>query len=234
MLTELIPVLEIGYQNQRIDIPEQYPYWEHPEVWQDFADKSLKKAGFKDQFIPYSKGSSFYRALEISDENLIKIINDHFDIYVSSETEWDEERVTALIGGYVLRVNSQDKLFPQCCSDLSDIVYWEAIAKYGQAKFYNGHPAPEIVFENENVVILCEDHFESFVPITDERIVVPKTDLLEAYESAILELQEFERKLNRIKSGLDYLPIQSTLGEILIYRNWEINIEKVKKESNQA
>ena len=227
MKTDLVPVIEIGYHNQGVKSPENFPYWEFPDEWQDYADKSYAKAGFKDKFIPYKKGSSFYRAKDFSDENLVKIVNDHFAGIVKDE--WNEDETCALFGGFVLKINGEDKLFPQCCGDLSDIVYWEAIAKYGQSKFYNGHPAPQVEFDENNVVFLCKDEFEQFVPNTDEKIIVPRIELLKAYEGAILELNEFEKRLNRIEKDLSYKPKNDTLANILIYRNQEIDIEEIKK-----
>ncbi|MCH2231175.1 MAG: hypothetical protein MK105_12605 [Crocinitomicaceae bacterium] len=227
MKTELIPVIEIGYHNQGIKSPENYPYWEFPDEWQDYADKSYQKAGFKDKFIPYKKGSNFYRAKDISNENLVKIVNDHFEGIIKDD--WNEDETCALFGGYVLKINGIDKLFPQCCGDLSDIVYWEAIAKYKQWKFYNGHPTPDLKFNQKNVIFNCKNDNEDFVPKTDEKIVVPIIELENAYNKAIIELKEFEIKLNQIKQNLSYKPINDTLENILIYRNQEIDIDEIKK-----
>ena len=93
----------------------------------------------------------------------------------------------------------------------------------------NGHPAPVIEFDENNVVFLCKDEFEQFVPNTDEKIQVTRIDLLKAYEGATLELKEFEKKLNRIETDLSYKPKNDSLANILIYRNQEIDIEEIKK-----
>uniref|UniRef100_UPI00289F1EEB hypothetical protein n=1 Tax=Sphingobacterium sp. TaxID=341027 RepID=UPI00289F1EEB len=48
MPLELIPVIEIGYNNQGIPTPDKYPYWEYPMLWDKYNAESYKKAGFKD------------------------------------------------------------------------------------------------------------------------------------------------------------------------------------------
>ncbi|WP_438711170.1 hypothetical protein ACSTS3_21740 [Aquimarina muelleri] len=227
MKTELIPVIEIGYHNQGIKSPENYPYWEFPDEWQNYADKSYVKAGFKDKLIPYKKGSGFYRAKDITKNNLAKIVNDHFEGIIKEE--WNEDETCALFGGYVLRINGEDKLFPQCCGDLSDIVYWETIAKYKQWKFYNGHPTPEVEFNKNNVIFNCKNDNEDFIPKTDEKIEVPILELEKAYDNARIELKEFEFNIKQIESNLFYKPIKDQLENILIYRNQEIDIDEVKK-----
>ncbi|WP_286433734.1 MULTISPECIES: hypothetical protein [unclassified Acinetobacter] len=73
----LIPVIELGYNNQGISPPDQYPYWDYAHLWNRYHADCYKKAGFLDDFKPYSPGSSFCKILEISERNLIKIIIDH-------------------------------------------------------------------------------------------------------------------------------------------------------------
>lgn len=77
MALELIPVIEIGYNNQDIPTPDRSPYWKHPILWDQYNAESYKKAGFKDDLKPYLAGSSFYRLSEITDSNLTKLVIDH-------------------------------------------------------------------------------------------------------------------------------------------------------------
>lgn len=72
MKVELITVIELVYNNQEIQSPNNYPYWEHQNIWCGYRNKLLQKAGFKDEFIPYLKGSPFYEPKEITDDNLKK------------------------------------------------------------------------------------------------------------------------------------------------------------------
>lgn len=50
---ELIPVIEIGCNNKDVPIPDKYPYWEYPLLWDEYNAESHKNAGFKDELNPY-------------------------------------------------------------------------------------------------------------------------------------------------------------------------------------
>ena len=118
MIIELIPVIEIGYNNQGVTTPNQYPYWDNFEIWDIYHEECYQKAGFKDKLVSYSKGSYFYRASEISGNNLTKIIIDHTQ--EMRDGKYERQQAPAFFGGYVLQVDGQDKYFPQCCGKLSD------------------------------------------------------------------------------------------------------------------
>lgn len=214
MNVELIPVIEIGYCNQGISPPRASPYWEYPDEWQRYLDKCYEKAGFIDKLISYASGSGFYRARDISDNNLLKIINDHL-LYLR-EKKISEEEVCALFGGYVLKIDGENKLFPQCCSDLSDIIYWKALINGEIPAFDNGHPSPSISFRDEKIIFYCNDKFEPFSPETDKEIIVPLEALTNAYRDAIVELEAFKKTIRRIENKLDY-KTKTPLEEILIY-----------------
>ncbi|WP_433902796.1 hypothetical protein [Sphingobacterium puteale] len=65
---------------------------------------------------------------------------------------YEREQASAFFGGYVLRIDHQDKYFPQCCGDLSDIHYWEKLAN-GKDGFYAGHPQPNVKVDT-NIITL--------------------------------------------------------------------------------
>ncbi len=155
MIVELIPVIELVYNNQEIESPDYSPYWKNLDEWQTYFDKCYSKAGFKDKLISYSKGFRFYRPKGITDNNLIKVIEDHMDTFKLGKTE--ENDLFPLYGGYVLNINNQDLLFPQCCSDLGDWVYWNSIAKKKKSVYYTGHPAPILKFDSKNVIFKCKN-----------------------------------------------------------------------------
>lgn len=214
MKVELIPVIEIGYCNQGITFPDKSPYWKYPDEWQCYLDKCYEKAGFTDKFTPYAKGSGFYRASDISDNNLLRIINDHLSFLEEPETS--EEQVCALFGGYVLKIDGENKLFPQCCADLSDIAYWKALNNRETPVFDNGHPCPTVFFRDENIIFQCNDEFEPFTPETDEEIVVSSEAFKISYREAITELDIFINNLKRIEHKLEHKTIKP-LVELLIY-----------------
>lgn len=121
MTVQLIPVLEIGHNNQNVPVPNKYPYWENASVWDKYHQESYSKASFKDTLIPYLAGSSFYRMTDVTNDNLIKLTKDHTEDLRNGK--YSREQASVLSGGYVLHIEIQDVFFPQCCGDLSDIIY---------------------------------------------------------------------------------------------------------------
>ena len=223
MKVELIPVLEVTYFEQEIETPKcGGPYWEYTNEWEIYNTKCLENAGFKDEFIPFEKASNFYRAIDISEDNLLKIVNDHLDTFENDN--WDENDVIPLIGGYVLRINDENKLFPQCCSDLSIIEYWESIIKKEEnGQFYIGHPAPKVEIKNNMVNFICNLDGERFTPLVDDLITVTFSDLTLAYEKAIEELKILAKKLKNIESELKYKLKEGELTNILIYQKFDLD-----------
>ena len=134
MKIELIPVIEIEYEHQAIESPKKHPYWTNQEVWHQYRRLSLKKAGFADEFAPYLNGFPFYEPQKISDKNLEKLVVDHTKEFRDGVYK-RYEQTSCFLGGYVLKINGEDKYFPQSCGDLSDIRYWEKLSKK-EAKLY--------------------------------------------------------------------------------------------------
>ena len=108
MNIELIPVIEITYFNSAPS-PEKGPYWEFQNEWESYAKTRLKNAGFKDEFEPYKKGSSFYEPHKISLSNLKKLIIDWFEIFDGS----NHDEILPFYGGYVLKIDGKDVYYPQ-------------------------------------------------------------------------------------------------------------------------
>jgi len=218
MTVELIPVIEIGYHNQDITAPDNYPYWDYPELWDKFNSDSYKKAGFKDGFKPYLAGSSFYRLTDITDNNLTKIIIDHTKD--QRDGDYEREQASAFFGGYVLRIDGQDKYFPQCCGDLADLKYWENIANGKEQGFYAGHPEPKVKIHRDKVTFdfTVGEFDEHFEPTPKENIVqLDISSLRKAIENVKTELNTFEQRLERINQD-EKLKIEN-IGGLLIWDN---------------
>ncbi|MBB1150272.1 hypothetical protein H4K35_09040 [Myroides sp. NP-2] len=217
MKVELIPVIEIGYNNQNVPIPDKYPYWEYPELWDKYNSQSYLKAGFKDELKPYLAGSSFYKLSEITDCNLEKIVIDHTQ--EMREGKYERSEASSLFGGYVLRIDGHDIYFPQCCGDLSDIHYWEKIAN-GKDSFYAGHPQPKVKIETNKIILdfSVDQYDEHFVPTPKELLVsLDALSLKEGIEFAKQELKTFELKLEKINK-INNLNIDK-ICELLIWND---------------
>lgn len=218
MTIELIPVIEIGYNNQGVTAPDKYPYWDNSEIWDAYHEECYQRAGFKDKLTPYLKGSSFYKLSDITDNNLTKLTIDHTQEMRDGKYERPQD-TCAFSGGYVLRVNGQDKYFPQCCGELSDINYWENISN-GKSSYHEEHPTPQLKFENSNIVFdFSVDEFdEHFQPTPTEIILsIDRLELRKAVERVKSELVTFENRLEKINRD-EKLNIDN-IGRLLIWDN---------------
>lgn len=217
MTIELIPVIEIGYNNQGVTAPDIYPYWDNSEIWDLYHEECYQKAGFKDTLIPYLKGSSFYRLPDITDNNLSKLTIDHTQEL--RDGKYERQQASTFFGGYVLQVDRQDKYFPQCCGELSDIIYWDRLSN-GESYYYEGHPAPQIKFENNNIIFdfSVDELEEPFQPTPTENILsIDRLELKRAVERVKIELQTFEQRLDKINED-EKLNIDD-IGGVLICNN---------------
>lgn len=217
MTVELIPVIEIGYHNQDLIAPDKYPYWNYPELWDKFNSDCYKKAGFKDELKPYLAGSSFYRLPDITDSNLSKLVIDHTQDFRAGK--YEREQASALFGGYVLRIDGQDKYFPQCCGDLADIQYWTRLSD-GQNSYYEGHPAPQIKFKGNNILFdfSVDEYDEHFQPTPNElKLSIDRLELKKEVEKVKTYLKIFEQRLEKINQD-EKLNIDN-IGGLLIWDN---------------
>ena len=217
MVVTLVPVIEIGYNNQGIEAPTKYPYWKNTALWDAYHAACYAAAGFPDELLPYLPGASFYHLAAITDRNLAKLVKDHTaELRAGVLTR---EQACAFFGGYVLRVGNEDVFFPQCCGRLSDIVYWERLAA-GVAGSYEGHPAPVVSFTDDTVRLdLVEDEFDdAFEPPPPARsLQLSRAALQLALEQANRELQQFAQRL-RVLNEAAALGVPA-LAELLIWED---------------
>jgi hypothetical protein len=207
-MVELIPVMEIGCGNQGIEPPINHPPWQFPGEWNRFYEENFRKAGFGDPMPPLAGGLPFFRVTDIPAGNLRKLVGDHLQHYLTGEWTWEE--TCPFFGGYVLRIDGKDKLFPQCCGDLSDIGYWKRIAN-GTEVPWEGHPQPTVVFGEGTIRFICKDEWEAFYPDTEEVIEVDAKELRSAVSNAVLELCQFEATLRSINQEMRIVGIEKLL-----------------------
>ena len=198
MMLRLVPVIELGYADEGVETPERGPYWEYPADWDNFNNESYKRAGFKDAFTPFDAGSSLYEIEKISDDNLKKIVLDHTEELRNGE--YDRDQASPLFGGYILEIYSEGRFYPQCCGNLGDIQFWRNISN-GKDSFYEGHPAPIVKFENDDIVfdLSVREFDEAFTPLPDKRTFrFKKEDLKEAINACELILERFAQRIQKI------------------------------------
>lgn len=217
MNLKLIPVIEIGYNNQDIKIPEKDPYWEYPEDWDIYHKECYKKAKFKDDLIPFISGSSLYELHKISDVNLKKIVIDHTKGLRNGE--YKREQANPLFGGYALQINNKNLFYPQCCGDLGDIQFWRNISN-GRESYYEGHPAPIVKFKTDKILfdLNIGEFDEEFVPTPKRRkFSFKKGHLKSAIKEAELQLELFA---DRIRSINEYENLNiERIEDLLVWEN---------------
>ncbi|AZA53672.1 hypothetical protein [Chryseobacterium sp. G0201] len=217
MKIELIPVIEITNYDQDVPTPPSGPYWEFPDEWENYHISTNIKAGLSELLKSYSKASSFYRVNEISDADLLKIAKKEIDSQINKEEEI-YQLYTSFYGGYILKIDDENKYFPQCCGKLGDIEAWEDLFDEDYSFFYMGHPSPKIE-KSENKIIfdfLNSEIQENFAPpILEDRIEIDKDLLRIAVENAKTELNNFALQLIKINE-LENLQIPD-IHKILIY-----------------
>lgn len=203
----LIPVIEIWGNSDGIDSPDNGPSWKYPKEWQLYDQECLKNAGFEVSGMKsYQEGLHLYTAASISMFNLTKLVVDEvkearedFD----DPTQYnDEDYIAAFSGGYILTVDGQEKLYPQCCGDLRDIYSWEnlLIASNG-FDFWIGHPSPSIISTETSIIFDLKNSNvnESYVPaLTDYYFGVDKSSLQQAINQAKEELNVLAEKIQEI------------------------------------
>ncbi|WP_210149856.1 hypothetical protein [Chryseobacterium scophthalmum] len=94
MIIELIPVIEITNYDNDIPLPLNGPYWEYSEDWENYHIQTNVKAGYSKDLKSYSKGSSLYQINEISDADLLKLIQKEIDVQQSEDNLGIEELVS--------------------------------------------------------------------------------------------------------------------------------------------
>ncbi|MGH1519862.1 hypothetical protein [Chryseobacterium sp. JK1] len=125
----------------------------------------------------------------------------------------DREFCSAFSGGYVLRIDNEDKIFPQCCSDLGCIESWQDLVTDQVQNYYQGHPTPVVSLMDNFIIFdltIKETDDEKFVPTPLQTIVkVNREELATAVEEVQKELQNFSVKLNKINTdnqlGIDHI-----------------------------
>ncbi|MGN7809036.1 hypothetical protein [Flavobacterium sp. 22076] len=214
MKVELVPVIEIFNTDQNIEWPDVSPSWEYQDEWAEYFRLTSIAAGFSDTLKPYSKGSSFYRIDEISDEDLLNAIQREIKIQQTEENKGIEDLTCSFSGGYILKLNDESVYFPQCCCCLADIKMWEGLI-IGKTKFfYPGHPFPRVT-ERDNKI-----HFD-FIDIEVREKFAPP------FLYNILELKKSELEF-AIKETNKVLEVFANRLK-LINQTEKINITNIDK-----
>lgn len=212
MEIRLIPVIELFRISDKVEMPDKGPYWEDVDEWDEYNRQCLVANGFS-EIESYSKGSNFYELSKINGSNLL--------LQIKYRTEgWTLDEICPFDGGYILNVNGEDLLYPQCCGDLGDIESWIELSKGDFTLLWQGHPWPIIdVKKNKIIFDLSVGEFdEHFVPVPlKEKFEIDRASLKIAVDNLMKELDQFAVKLNGINNEMK-LGFEN-LAKILIWEN---------------
>jgi hypothetical protein len=200
MKIELIPVLEIEHYSDDLPLPSKSPFWQYPNLWDDYRNESLATIGFMDMPKAFSEGSSYYELSSLSDDHLSVLFMRAVEEMDDPDFESDEAPL--LQGGVVLLINDLPIFYPQCCCSLADLDSWEELTKDAPQFFYHGHPSPSFNIKKTTIELDFIEHgfgSENFVPpVPTEKIELDKTVLKNAIAIVKEKLRVFEERLMRV------------------------------------
>lgn len=217
---QLIPVLEIPWPSHiftGMDESPLGPYTTHASEWDEYRKSMFVKAGFQ-SYIPIMSGISFYTLEQFTNISDLRVmIEAHLrpgdDAHPLSITE-----ICPFFGGVVLFIDGQPKLYPQCCGTMDDFLSWKSLIK---PDFDNGwvnlggHPSPKVQLVGELLQFTCKDEDETFVPRTDDVIIVNQKALSHAVSIAEAEFLKFGKRLNQLANEYD----EQDIAQYLLWRN---------------
>lgn len=208
MEVKLIPVIELFFSGiDQVEAPKQGPYWKHRDEYDLYNQQCLNYYGY-DLMTPVEKGSMLFPLDGFTSNNIQKVVSKHFsDLELS---QFDEDELSSIGGGYVLSLKGKHKLFPQCCGSLSDISCWMDLANGNPdaLSMMSSHPAPKAVFEGDYIIIDLSktNSGEKFSPEPEEfQIRFKKQDLQQALNEVYAQLDKLadELKILNEEYGLD-------------------------------
>ena len=119
----------------------------------------------------------------------------------------------SFFGGYAVSMNGKLILYPQCCGLLEDINAWKQILDPNFKDFHltNGHPSPIISKQENQLIILCDDAEESFIPNTEKKLILDYQQAKSALEKLLVELALFSKSLDTLSANFGTQKISNTL-----------------------
>jgi hypothetical protein len=176
MTVELIPVIELT-----------------PAYTEALDDSQLSAFGLSDRVGVYG---SFVHALGLTNDAWQHVTTMHI-------SDIPLEDSCAIFGGYVLKVDSEIILYPQCCSTLAEIHYWQQIlhrenVEHGKSVWLaEGHPSPEITLHKELLKFVCDEEWEDFDPKTMAEFEIDYSVMCDVITKTAASMQTLSMQLDR-------------------------------------
>lgn len=188
--------------------------------WLEYRRECMRLAGMPDPIPPEVAGTDFYTVESFRGQRLDWLINQHVSDYILEQPE----EICPFSGGYILSNDSGTLLNPQCCGDLSDVMWWKHLCYSKESVYYKGHPCPVLTFANGFITFTCQEDLEPFDLLTKPRFSVEQSALISAYERMLPVLLSFKQRISQALDQLD-LPgaLEFDLPCVLTVNNVELN-----------
>jgi len=194
---ELIPLIELPtFKDEGSKKTPNGSSLRNTAEWDKYQMNEIKK-NYNVEIEPVSPGIYQYEILKLSKSILRKAIELHI-------SDVEIKRSCSFFGGYGLKINSELKLYPQCCGLFEEIRDWKKILNSNFKSFYfkECHPSPKFDLVEEDLIISCKSEDELFIPKTDIEIKVNHKSIKSAINSLIKQLTSLSTIINEI--GLDF------------------------------
>lgn len=205
---KLIPVLELEpslYAKQHREIPES----SERDAWHSYWKESLADSGIEN-LEPYEHSSWLVPLDSILEPQIIAaVLNQHLGLTNTRSQDTSlslDERISPLPGGYILEIDENTKIRPQCCGTLEDLHNWKhALQSSGadEQTLWIGHPWL-MVSSVANEHLRLRETVEYGEPIDLIDIQVEKKNLEQAIQWAEAKLIDFGNRLRPVLK--DFFP----------------------------
>lgn len=180
----------------------------------------MRLAGMPEPLPPDFPEGDFFSLDVFTGARLEWLIHQHVCDYID-ETPAE---ICPLPGGYVLSDNEGSLLHPQCCGDLSDVMWWKHVCYDSKCVYYNGHPCPDLIFGGNTIGFSCFDEYDPFDAETKTNFEIEHGALIAAYEAMLPNLLRFKQ---RVAEAVHQLGLPTAAGwdlsSVLTVNNKELN-----------
>jgi len=197
---KLVPVMELepsSFSKSELPFPNETGS-ESPQAWDEYWRNSLNQSGISD-LEPYELGSWLVPLQQIlsKSKTFELILKSELQNYECSNSNPDPDEFSSLSGGFIIEVNGDAIIYPQCCGSLENISEWKHFAlseNDEEEMLWIGHPWLMVKSLDKDTLQLRKtaEYGEPDEPVI---ITVNKKELLTALISCESELQKLNELL---------------------------------------
>lgn len=195
MIVQLVPVVEL-------------PSPDHPIHRQEtLVDQEYSVQIGYSVMAPVDSRVPLYETEKLTDQDWRLAISRHI-----ADTAVQDS--CALFGGILLKVDGENKIFPQCCGTLADVVSWQTLLSDSfDAGWVNteGHPCPSVVKRDGKVTFFCSEAEESFIPFAISELTLDQGALGLAFDDCLVLHNSLSERFDAWSAEFDTDTISDSL-----------------------